>query len=70
MKRKRHPPGIPGCPKTRTEAGKGWIAGIVIIVVIALLSGEGGYSRRDPEAVQAEGTGILELENLPIYDYR
>lgn len=36
MKRKRYPPGIPGCPKTRTEAGKGWIAGIVIIVVIAL----------------------------------
>lgn len=37
MKRKRHPPGIPGCPKTRTEARKGRIAGIVIIVVIALL---------------------------------
>lgn len=37
MKRKKHPPGIPGCPKTRTELRKGWIAGIVVIAVIALL---------------------------------
>lgn len=34
------------------------------------LTGEGEHSQTDPEAVQAEGTGILELENLPIYDYR
>lgn len=37
MKRKKHPSGIPGCPKTRTELRKGWIAGIVVIAVIALL---------------------------------
>lgn len=37
MKRKKHSPGIPGCPKTRTELRKGWIAGIVAIAVIALL---------------------------------
>lgn len=37
MKRKKHPSDIPGCPKTRTELMKGWIAGIVVIAVIALL---------------------------------
>lgn len=37
MKRKKHPSDILGCPKNRTELRKGWIAGIVVIAVIALL---------------------------------
>lgn len=36
MKRKKHPPGIPGCPKTKTELWKGWIAVIAVIVILAL----------------------------------
>lgn len=34
---RKHPLGIPECPKTRTELRKGWIVGIVVIAVIALL---------------------------------
>lgn len=34
------------------------------------LAGEEEYGQTVPEAVWAEGTGILELENLPTYEYR
>lgn len=34
MKRKKHPPGIPGCPKNRTELKKGWLAGIVVVIAL------------------------------------
>lgn len=36
MKRKKHPPGIPGCPKNGTGLWKGWIAVIAVIVILAL----------------------------------